>query len=120
FIDSNPLPGKNFYRIRTVERSGTENHSAIVLAEIERNKDDIVIYPNPIRPAETLKIAWLPAGEYQIALYDQMGRIILRKKILKTGFGSIELRIPILPAGAYILEVRGRERNYTKRIILRN
>jgi hypothetical protein len=47
FIDNNPFPGINYYRLRQVDKDGTVSFSKIIDINADGGASEIIIYPNP-------------------------------------------------------------------------
>lgn len=74
FTDSQPLPGLNYYRIKTVERNGVNTNSVIRKLNFSNNGDDILIYPNPVIN-ETIFIS-ASANCTKALLYNASGKLV--------------------------------------------
>jgi hypothetical protein len=66
---------------------------------------ELQVYPQPIRGAAVVRFTLPSAGRVDLALYDQLGRRVLRltKGDYVTGTHAFALRMSDLPAGAYHL-----------------
>ncbi len=112
FVDDQPLPGVNYYRLKQVDFDGKfEYHK--VIAVLFKDQDDkvqgITLFPTVV--SEQLNFALSQEtttdGEYYIS--DLNGRVLLRQAFER---GMQQQSIPVhrLPKGQYILTVQtGRE-----------
>lgn len=109
FIDTDVLPGLNYYRLKQFDRDGTFSLSAIVPFT---EKETIKIFPNPTfdlinidqtadytyliirgtqgqeifranKERNTYSLQGLSPGVYLAELYDQRGQLIYREKFVK-------------------------------------
>jgi Secretion system C-terminal sorting domain len=62
FIDTKPLPGMNYYRLRQMDYDGRFEYSHIV--SVEKISDGVYLYPNPA--SDILNIQNAASGSYQI------------------------------------------------------
>lgn len=119
--DVKPNQGKNFYRIKAIDRDGKITFTQIVAVDISNGRRYISIIPNPVRNRSiNLQINNLNAGKYNIILYSIEGKAVYRT-LTEHGGGSATQQIA-LPAnvagGSYILKVFNERENYTERIIV--
>gem|GEM_PF-2616125 len=106
FADAEPLPGRNYYRLRQVDFDGQFDYSGIVLAE-RPDKGGLRVFPNPAASAE-LRLSW-PADWFaeELQLYAPDGRLA-RRWALAADQTEQPLAEALLPAGIYLARlVRG-------------
>ncbi|MCZ2397394.1 MAG: hypothetical protein LC100_12730 [Chitinophagales bacterium] len=108
-LDRQPVSGYNYYRIRSVDKDGTEAYSSIVKVLIGSAEAKISVFPNPIvNGVVNLKLENMATGKYQARLLNPAGQVILTREINHPGGYSTE-RIPWdykMPHGTYQLEVQ--------------
>lgn len=112
FVDDQPLPGVNYYRLKQVDFDGkSEYHQviAVLFKDKEEKTQGITLFPTVV--SEQLNFALHQEantdGEYYIS--DLSGRVLLRQPFER---GMQQQSIPVnkLPKGQYILTVQtGRE-----------
>jgi hypothetical protein len=92
FVDTNPIGGMNYYRLRQVDFDGRFEYSKIV--SIMMKSDDVTISPNPA--SDILHIQNATSGSYLIK--SVLGTIIGQ------GVLTVDRRIDIsnLPSGTYL------------------
>ena len=107
FVDNNASVLNNFYRVKAKSTSGLIQYSAVVEVKAITLVSGISIYPNPIEnKTAQLYFENMPAGTYQINLYNINGQLIglYSKKINSTlAKESLELSSG-LASGEYQLE----------------
>lgn len=105
FADAEPLPGRNYYRLRQVDFDGQFDYSGIVLAE-RPDKGGLRASPNPAASAE-LRLSW-PADWFaeELQLYAPDGRLA-RRWTLAADQTEQPLAEALLPAGIYLARLVG-------------
>lgn len=90
--DEQPVAGYNYYRIKSLERDAVVQYSRIVRVLIEKLKQGIHIFPNPIADGIIhLRFIDEAAGTYRMRLINRAGQEILLKEIqLNSPGNSIE------------------------------
>lgn len=68
------------------------------------------IYPNPANSQVTIKLNAAPAGNEQLKLYDNLGRIVLAQELKK----EQTVNISRLPQGVYYLQIGNMQKKITK------
>lgn len=92
FVDTKPLLGMNYYRLRQVDYDGRFEYSNIVSVVME--SDDVYLFPNPA--TDIINIQNATSGNYQIKSVFSM---LIGQGIL--GSGS-QIDISHLPSGTYL------------------
>ena len=107
FIDTHPINGENFYRIRSLEVNGNIFYSIIVKVSTFIFNDGITIYPNPVNNNRlSFKIAGLPAGIYLLTITNAAAQTIYHRSVTHNG-GSFGLTINLagVKKGSYYLHL---------------
>jgi hypothetical protein len=122
-IDTRPIDGKNYYRIKLLQEDGTvADYSTVATADLKAgNAIAMEVYPNPVKNNTlNLGIDGVSAGAYTIRLLDMQGRPVLRLPI--TAQQSIQqvLHLPnTVAAGTYVLQLADKAgRNVVERKIV--
>jgi hypothetical protein len=107
FLDSQPIAGINYYRLRQVDFDGTENFSPVVAA---RWKSSVLAssYPNPTTGTLFLPVA---EGSQYYRILNTTGQVV------QNGEASGSLNVEKLPSGTYFLELTGPAGASTQRIV---
>ena len=79
-VDSNPVPGKSYYRLKQVDKDGKFSYSSIVVVKCGNtiNHPVISIYPNPSNSNLSVDIKNL-SGKKSLMIYDVTGRQMIEK-----------------------------------------
>jgi hypothetical protein len=97
FTDARPLPGKSFYRLKTMAATGEIRYSAVQSFEIT-GITSIKCYPNPF--TSFIEVGGVMAGE-QVALTDIYGqRLFLSAPAINN---SIRIDVNDLQPGIYVI-----------------
>lgn len=114
FLDRDPLPGNNFYRLKVVDQNGESAYSETILLN---NDDDLLIslHPNPARDVVQLRVDRELSG-VQIRILDISGKTVLKS----TGLDGQEFSLNCghLPRGAYFLELEENGKAYQFKLML--
>ena len=109
-MDASPLPGVNFYRIRSVEANGKILYSNIVKVNRNASNMDIVIYPNPVKGGQlSLQLPALSKAVYNLCITNLQGQQVYTRLLNLSGGVTTEvIQLPSsLAPGVYNLQVLG-------------
>jgi len=115
--DNSPQPPPNqpismrFYGKRISNKTVGVNEVA--------NKEEIMIYPNPVNGIITIKSKILLNEETEIKITDVLGKEIKNQKV-RTKNEKAQMEISDLKTGIYILNIKNNERVITKKIIIQH
>ncbi|MDF7819570.1 T9SS type A sorting domain-containing protein [Runella sp. MFBS21] len=112
FLDSSPLQGLNYYRLKQVDFDGKYSYSVIRDIRAKGEESSFRVYPNPA--TNELKIEVPQQEEISYGeLLDLTGRIVKRY-----GAGSDKVSIGDIRPGVYILKIKTQTgARYQQRII---
>ncbi len=120
WLDSVPEQGGNYYRIKIINRAGTQNYSSIVLVNIRNEKDDIEIFPNPVSgDLFSVRFNNIPRGTYILTLINYKGQVMWKKNVYHADSNTNEV-FPInfsFPSGKYKLSITGGKKTYFKQLL---
>ncbi|TGD79665.1 T9SS type A sorting domain-containing protein [Hymenobacter wooponensis] len=105
YLDSTPLPGIAYYRLRQVDADGASTYSSILAVLVADQPLQLTIYPNPT--SHELRLTGLGAdGQYRV--FNEQGTVQL---IGQLSVGAMSINVSSLHPGLYRLEVlQGRRR----------
>ena len=115
--DTNPLPGNNYYRLRQIDRDGTNYTFKPVSAVIAVEDVVAVVYPNPADPARIHLRLW-NADDAIVRLLTLTGQLITSR--LERRLGEVDLipQQPLLP-GIYLVEVLTSGRRLVLKVLIK-
>ncbi|MCW3093128.1 MAG: type sorting protein [Ferruginibacter sp.] len=108
WVDDKPAGGNNFYRIKSVDRDGSQKFSIIIKVASAKSDGSITIYPNPIR-GNTINLQFTnqPTGVYQVRLMNNNGQVVYTGKFaVNVSNVSQTLFTNRLSGGIYQLEIK--------------
>lgn len=80
FDDNFPLPGYNYYRVRSIEPSGEDVYSKVI--RILNSSSALVdTYPNPVRDELNIRLAFPVMEDLLVRVTDATGQIRFLKQI---------------------------------------
>lgn len=120
WLDVNAEPDNNYYRVKSISRSGEQTFSSIVTVYIG-NKNGIGTYPNPLTNGQlTVQFNNIERGAYLITLYNAAGQMVLSKKISHEGRSASVTVQPDykLSPGTYLLRVQGNDGLFNQKVVV--
>ncbi len=109
--DVQPFLNKtNYYRIKSVERSGEIEYTNIKSINIDRKNNFVNVFPTILEQGKILNVE--TEGENaQFYLFDQQGKMVLEQKL----YPSLnQLDVPLLPKGVYFYAIKNEDKNTLK------
>lgn len=109
WLDTHPLAGDNFYRIRAVGVGGDVKYSEIVKVSRDKKGGQISVYPNPVKDDGVLYVDLQnqPAGKYMLQMLNEAGQVVHSQSLNHSGGSSVySLQLKqMLAHGNYMLKV---------------
>lgn len=107
FTDNNPTAGKSYYQLQINKVTGEKKYSDIVSVSFKNVEKGITIITNPSSAIIALKMKNIPAGEYALTIYNNIGQIVFSKKINRTNIYADEFITPTttLEKGLYTISI---------------
>lgn len=105
-IDSKPLPGINFYRLKMIDKNGSFNYSKSI--SILNGKEDnyVLVFPNPVQDNAMIRLYAVKSGKATLQALDMNGRIIKERTLtVERGLQNMPFSLQSVPSGQYILRV---------------
>ena len=112
-VDSKPLSGVSYYRLRSVDVDGKETVSAIRQVNIDSKANSIQVYPTLVQKGSFIKVITTEQVKYQ--LIDMSGKTLLTGTFV-SGANTLPLNVN---TGNYIIETLGADnvRQHSKLIV---
>ncbi|TGE18634.1 T9SS type A sorting domain-containing protein [Hymenobacter elongatus] len=100
-VDTKPLSGVSYYRLKQIDQDGTVSYSKAVV--VKAKITEVSLYPNPTQGTDVVTIA-LPSGSTEgllVRITDLSGRQVRETRLGSQG----ELNTQDLQAGTYIIVI---------------
>lgn len=112
FIDSIPLDGNNFYRIKSIDQNGSSAYSNIVNVAEQNVKANpsVNVYPNPITGSSvSLRMNRVAEGNYEVQIFNMSGQLLQSIHLYHDGTSSLQkIALPSnFAQGKYELRISG-------------
>ncbi|GAB2947000.1 hypothetical protein GCM10027048_10020 [Hymenobacter coalescens] len=120
YVDTEPLPGLSYYRLRQVDTDGTNTTSdavAVQRAAAAAAAPVATVYPNPNDGRFTVKLKQAATPDTRLELLDLSGRLV-RQHQLVPGTREQQIVVPGLPSGVYQLRVTSPQGRSTSKIVV--
>lgn len=116
-IDTAPLAGTSYYRLKQVDQDGTTSYSPVVsVTNAEPSKAMALnLYPNPATNQVVLDLSTYTSGSYAVQVLNLSGQQVLATRL--NGGSAQTLDIQSLPAGSYLLRVQGATEQVVQRLV---
>jgi hypothetical protein len=99
--------GRVYYRLKTVDKDGKFQYSAIVMID-KKAKTAVAIFPNPVDATLQLRLVNDKAGNLRIRILDLNGKIERSQmQFVTKGTSMIFVNVSSLSRGVHILEMSG-------------
>lgn len=109
-IDSKPLNGDNFYRLKQEDNDGKYTYSNIILLKVNTAYEFKMkqVYPNPVKNVLNVYVESQTADKVVISIFDANGKIVKRSsENLQAGNNNYQINVATLPAGNYFIQLNG-------------
>lgn len=107
FIDTDPSTGKNYYRLKMVDKDGSFKYSVVIMLSKGNGTDQFRVFPNPAHEQVNVLIASPGDGNRDkiINIWDMNAKIVKRTKVNVTP-GSNMFTVPLkeLRPGTYLMQ----------------
>jgi len=94
----------------------TLSSKSMLLNAPEIQKQDILIYPNPVNDILYVDFGGMVIEDAEIAIYDYMGRLVLKQKSQNKSI--VPIAVSNLNKGVYFVQVRSGETQNCKKIVV--
>lgn len=121
WIDIAPLPGKNYYRIRSVDIDGTAKYSSVVMVDAS-NRSAVSVFPTVSSNGQfNLKLENAAAGKYMLTAINASGQQVFSQSVLHTGGSTVQgISLPAgTPKGVYRIKISGQDKAWVETIIIK-
>jgi hypothetical protein len=108
WLDNAPLSGNNFYRVKSVDNTGSINYSTTVEVNPGSNGSaQVIIAPNPVTNRQfNLQLNSLAQGDYALTIYSTSGQQVLSSVVSHPGGSSSRtITLPAIAKGLYNVHI---------------
>lgn len=121
FIDSNPIEGYSFYRLKQNDINGEFDYSPIKSVLFEKvSLSELSLMPNPLQSERELTLKYtgnLNNQDCHISIMSSNGKVLLDRKITLIK-GHLTIKLPNLSQGIYLISLQTEKgEKFTKRLI---
>jgi len=99
-LHNTPVTGKNYYRLKIVDKDGNIAYSNIDIVNFGASTVTLV-YPNPFSQQLFVSVNRQDNGNSKVRLMNSVGQLILQQSFVN----STTLNVASLPAGMYLVQV---------------
>lgn len=120
FVDTKPLVGKNYYRIKRVDKDGKYECSNVIEIEYGVNPSRIVnLYPNPVANNVQFEFVVAQEGPITVELYNAQGKQVYSHNTRAvTGTNLFMMNMAEFKPGNYFLRLRTNDGILSKKFLV--
>ena len=121
FVDTAPLDGISYYRLKQSDQDGTFTNSKIVTVRLNGEADrELTVYPNPVTNHITLKVAGKMSTakslKYEIISQDGV-KLYSGKGTLSEINKNVDRVLPSVKSGVYMISISGADETHVFRFV---
>jgi hypothetical protein len=116
FLDTDPVPYRNFYRLRQVDSDGKYSLSQMVEIQVLPS-DEIRVGPNPFRGKLQLGLEAAGSSDGQLRLYNAGGQLVYQKKWEFKDRLETEIELGHLAEGVYLYEIKSGTKTQSGKLV---
>jgi hypothetical protein len=106
FTDINPINGKQFYRLKMVDRDGSFKYSDIELADCSSNQYyEFSISPVPAATETWIRYAGTESQNITVDIYDAAGKLMKHQTAFINASNPVRITLQEFSAGLYFLKI---------------
>ncbi|HVW61387.1 MAG TPA: T9SS type A sorting domain-containing protein, partial [Puia sp.] len=114
FTDNAPEAGRNYYRLKIVDRDGNSTYSAVVPLDFPRaSSATIRLYPNPA--VDRVHIALSGPMAVNVLLINTLGQVV--RTVRSAASDMLDIQVGDLSKGIYFVQVSTGGARYTQKIM---
>ncbi len=117
--DAKPVKGTVYYRIKSVDKNGFTQYSAIARVTNSIKQMFVNVFPMPANNVIHVQLGNMTLGNYQIQLMDAKGALVKRQLVNVNG-SSVQANINVnnLQAGSYFMQVLTADAKLVKTLLI--
>jgi hypothetical protein len=119
YVDTDPLSGKSYYRLKQTDFDGTVNFSDIRMVNIDGSESVVTAYPNPVTNGKiSIDFHMAPESPTRLTVYDTMGKIVLQD-VIAEGISSYSMDMTNTPTGVYVIKGINSKSGFQQTIVVK-
>jgi len=95
-MDEFPAAGDNYYRLKMIQKNGSEIFSQIKKVSFGPNSDEVIIFPNPAKDEMSINLKQYISKNVNVQIYDSRG-VLMEEKY----FENLEIAQPVFDLVKY-------------------
>lgn len=121
YLDKNPLPGDNYYRLLQTEPDGSITYFPILKINRSTTSQPVLaLYPNPVSDQALLQLTHSENGPVTLSVFNAGGMLLQHWTVQKeTASFQKSFSFFKLPPGSYVLQAQGKTFHQAVRFIKR-
>ncbi len=118
FVDAFPTSGNNYYRLKLIDIDGKFTYTPVRVVNFGSTEDFISIYPNPVITQTKLVLTVNMMSQPMVLnVINSLGQVVIQQKIGTNSQAIVQLDCSRLPAGTYVVHLRGNTINVSSRLV---
>ena len=105
-IDSEPIMGENYYRVKQVYRDGDFDYTEVQTVNFIIDLNDWSVFPNPAQGILFINLKPYAGKAATIELINNFGRLVKAQKTTKISEGIEQLDLKGVPNGLYFMNIK--------------
>ncbi len=103
YQDNTPAQGKIYYRLKMVDINGSFDYSKTIALNLNCNRSEIVVYPNPVTDILNINVTNAQDNETEASLFDHAGKLVHHMKLVS---GTNTVDMTRFSKGLYLLTLK--------------
>ena len=116
YLDRNPYPGLNYYRIEQVDVDGQKSYTPVKSVVYEASKRLFEVFPNPTADEVNIFFNDEQAGTASLLVQDIFGQTVLQELDWDAG-ANPKVSLATLPAGVYFIRIQRGSQQDVRQIV---
>ncbi len=116
--DAQPLQGRNYYRLKIIDKDGSSTYSAVVLVILNKDKFSVLISPNPGMGKFSIQLFNWNNQNGSVRIADMNGRIVYKKESIGRNVSTLPIDIQGLAKGMYMVTIEGEGKKLVQKLVI--
>ncbi len=116
--DAQPMQGRNYYRLKIIDKDGSSSYSAVVLVIFNKDKFSVLISPNPGKGKFSIQVFNWNSQNGSVRIADINGRIVYQKESIGRNASTLPIDIQNLAKGIYMVTIEGEGRKIVQKVVI--